>query len=125
MQNHNSKFKSDLKLRCYQFSLNVIAFIDTLTSQQSCRIIADQLLRSAMSIGANLVEATASSSKLEFKKFHEIALKSANETKYWLGLLRDSGKANPNKVNELLNEVEQLANMIAAGILKMKGKTSF
>lgn len=125
MQNHNSKFKSDLKARCYQFSLAIIAFIDVLSNQKSVRIIVDQLLRSAMSIGANLVEASASSSKLEFKKFHEIALKSANETKYWLGLLRDSGKANRDTVNKLLSEVTEISNMLAAGILKMKGKANF
>lgn len=122
MQNYNSKFKSDLKTRCYKFSLEIIAFMDTLPNQRSCWIIADQLLRSSMSIGANLVEARASSSRLEFKKFHEISLKSANETKYWLGLLRDSGKADTEKVNELLAEVTEIANMLAAGILKLKGK---
>jgi len=125
MQNHNSKFKSDLKTRCYRFSLALIAFIDTLPNQRSCYIIANQLLRSGTSIGANLFEATASSSKLEFKKFHEISLKSANETKYWLGLLRDSGKAEKNKINGLLQEVTELANMLASGILKMKGKKDF
>lgn len=125
MQNHNSKFKSDLKTRCYRFSLTLIAFIDTLPNQRSCYIIANQLLRSGTSIGANLFEATASSSKLEFKKYHEISLKSANETKYWLGLLSDSEKADKNKINELLQEVIELANMLASGILKMKGKKDF
>lgn len=125
MQNFNSKFKTDLKSRCYKFSLATIQLIDTLANKRSSWIISDQLLRSATSIGANLVEAGASSSRLEFKKFHEIALKSANETKYWLGLLRDSQKADINKVNELLEEVNQLSNMIAAGILKLKGKTNF
>ena|SRR5579872_1649946 len=122
MQNYNSKFKSDIKVKCYKFSLELISFIDTLPNQRSCYIIADQLLRSGMSVGANLVEATASSSRLEFKKYHEISLKSANETKYWLGLLRDAKKANKEKVNELLQEVTEIANMIASGILKLKGK---
>ena len=122
MQNHNSKFKSDLKKRCYQFSLNLIQLIDSFPNQRTYWIIADQLLRSGMSIGANLIEASASSSKLEFKKFHEIALKSANETKYWLGLLRDSGKIDKNKINIFLQEVTEISNMLAAGIMKMKGK---
>ena len=120
MQKFNSKFKTDLKARCYRFSLDVIAFIDTLPNQRSCWIIADQLLRSAMSIGANLVEGSAASSRLEFKKFHEIALKSANETKYWLGLLRDSGKGDRQKIDILLQEVDELSRMIAAGIIKLK-----
>ena len=122
MQNHNSKFKSDLKVRCYQFSLHLISFIDSLQNQRSIWIIADQLLRCGMSIGANLIEASAASSRLEFKKFHEIALKSANETKYWLGLLRDSKKADREKCNELLREVTEISNMLASGILKLKGK---
>lgn len=122
MQNFNSKFKSDLKTRCYRFSLELINFIDLLPNKRTCWIIADQLLRSGMSVGANLVEASASSSRLEFKKFHEISLKSANETKYWLGLLRDSKKADRDKANELLQEVTEIANMIAAGVLKLKAK---
>ena len=122
MQNYNSKVKSDLKTRCYRFSLALIAFIDSLPNERSCWVISNQVLRSGTSIGANLVEATASSSKREFKKFHEIALKSANETKYWLGLLRDSGKADKDRANQLLKEVTEIANMIAAGVLKMKGK---
>ena len=80
MQNYNSKFKSDLKVRCYRFSLAIIAFIDTLPNKRAVWIIVDQLLRAAMSIGANLIEGSSASSRLEYKKFYEISLKSANET---------------------------------------------
>ena len=76
-------------------------------------------------MGANLIEARASSSRLEFKKYHEIALKSANETKYWLGLLRDASLIDKNRVNDLLNEVNELSNMIALGVIKLKKKQSF
>ncbi|NMB83849.1 four helix bundle protein [Candidatus Roizmanbacteria bacterium] len=122
MQNLNLKFKSDLKFRCYLFSLELIKFIDKLPKQRSVWIISDQLLRSGTSIGANLVEASSASSRLEFKKYHEISLKSSNETKYWLGLLRDSFKSDKNDANRLLKEVCELSNMIASGILRLKGK---
>lgn len=118
-------YKINLKGRCYKFSLGLIAFIGTLPNQRSCWIIADQLLRSGMSIGANLVEGSASSSRLEFKKFHEIALKSSNETKYWLGLLKDSGKADKEKVLILIKEVVEISNIIASGVLKLKTKHYF
>lgn len=118
-------YPRDLKVRCYSFSLDLIAFIDTLPNQRSCWVIGDQVLRSETSVGANLVEGSASSSRLEFKKFHETALKSANETKYWLGLLRDSGKAESEKVNKLLREMIEISNMIASGIIKLKGKKYF
>ncbi|TSC75798.1 MAG: hypothetical protein G01um101431_1125 [Parcubacteria group bacterium Gr01-1014_31] len=122
MQNDNPKFKSDLRDRCYRFSLQVIALTDTLPNRRSAWVLADQLIRSATSVGANLVEARASSSRLEFKKFYEISLKSANETKYWLGLLKDAGLAVPAVIDGLLQEVTELANMLASGVIKLKQK---
>lgn len=82
MQKENSKFKSDLRERCYVLSLSVIKLTDTLPNKRSAWVISDQLIRSACSIGANLVEAKAASSRLEFKKFYEISLKSSHETLY-------------------------------------------
>jgi four helix bundle protein len=61
-------------------------------------------------------------SRLEFKKFYEIALKSANETKYWLELLRDAKIADVNVINGLLNEATEIANMLGAGVIKLKEK---
>ena len=122
MQNCNLKSKSDLKERCYRFGLEVITLVDLLPQKRSAWVIADQLIRSSTSIGANLVEARASSSRLEFKKFHEIALKSANETKYWLCLLRDIRLIDEEKIGVLLHEVIELANMLASGVIKLKQK---
>ncbi len=104
MQNYNSKFKSDLRQRCFQFSLRIIALADTLPNKRSAWIITDQLIRSATSVGANLIEARTSNSRLEFKKFYEISLKSANETKYWLELLLESKLANASVMDPLLTE---------------------
>src|SRR3989344_3405846 len=122
MQNYNSKFKSDLRDRCFKFSLDIIALADTLPNKRSAWIITDQLIRSATSVGANLVEARASSSRLEYKKFYEIALKSSNETKYWLGLLRDAHLADEKVINKLLEEITEISNMLAAGAIKLKQK---
>ena len=63
-QNHNSNLKSnDLKLRAYKFSLTTITFTNLLPNKRAFWSIADQLLRSATSIGANIIEAKSSSSK--------------------------------------------------------------
>jgi four helix bundle protein len=96
--------------------------VDTLPKKQAAMIISNQLIRSATSVGANLVEARASSSRLEFKKFYEISLKSANETKYWLELLKDAKLADDSTINPLLREVEELANMLASGVLRLKNQ---
>lgn len=114
--------KNSLRTRCYKFSLAIISLIDTLPNKRAAWIIADQLLRAGMSIGANLIEGNAASSRLEYKKFFEIALKSANETKYWLCLLKDSGIGNKARVEVLLQEATEIANMLAAGVIKLKRK---
>jgi four helix bundle protein len=122
MQNYNSKFKSDIRQRCFRFSLDIIHLVDTLPKKRSAWVIADQLLRSATSIGANLIEARASSSRLEFKKFYEISLKSANETKYWLGLLLESGLGDSKSLEPLILEVTEISNMLAKGVISLKTK---
>ena len=119
----NSKYRIDLKNRCYTFSLSIISLIDTLPNKRAAWIIGDQLLRSAISIGANLIEGSTASSRLEYKKFYEIALKSANETKYWLMLLKDSKIINTQEVEKILQEVIEIANMLAVGVMRLKQKS--
>lgn len=114
--------KEQLKYRSYKFSIKIIKFVSILPSQRIYLIIIDQLVRSATSIGANIIEAQAASSKKDFIKFFQIALKSANETKYWLGILRDGTQADREEINSLLKEVTELANMLGASLLTMKGK---
>jgi four helix bundle protein len=114
--------KTDIKVRCYFFSIKMIHFLETLPEKRVYWVIADQLLRSATSIGANIVEAKSSSSKRDFIKFYEIALKSANESKYWLGLLRDATSIDKNQVNLLLQELQEIANILGASVLTMKRK---
>jgi four helix bundle protein len=114
--------KDQLKYRAYRFSIDLIKFVTTLPNQRIYWIIVDQLVRAATSIGANIIEAQAGSSKKDFIKFFEIALKSANETKYWLCLLRDSTEADKEKVNLLLQEANELSKLLGASVLTLKNK---
>lgn len=125
MQNQNVKHKTKLKDRTYQYSIKMIEFLDNLPKDSSAQIISKQLLRSATSIGANIVEAQASSSKKDFTKFFNYSLKSANESLYWLGLLKDAKKINNNQLDYLLNETKELANILGSSILTLKGKNRF
>ena len=122
MQNDRSKFKDAFKGRVYRFALDIIGFVERLPKGQVSRIISAQLLRSATSIGANVVEAQGAGSRKDYTNFFAYALKSANETKFWLGLLRDSGKSEGEATNKLLREVTEIANILAASILTLKGK---
>ena len=124
MQNNNAKFKKDdLKKRAYILALDVIKALGALKYNDAAgQIIAKQLLRSATSIGANIVEAQAGSTRKDFTNFINHALKSANESKFWLALLRDSHKVDRAQVDHLLQETAEVANILAASILTLKGK---
>ncbi|WP_158534931.1 four helix bundle protein [Mucilaginibacter hurinus] len=70
----------DIKHRCYQFSKEIVLFVSTAKYERIYFSIFDQLLRSATSIGANIVEGKSGSSLKDFRNFYTIALKSSNET---------------------------------------------
>jgi len=123
MKNCNWKFKIDIKKRAYWYALKIIKLLDQLSKNDSaCQVIGKQLLGSATSIGVNIVEAQASSSKREFIDFLHQALKSANGSKFWPGLLRDSNKVKKELANSLLTETKELANILGSSLLTLKGK---
>ncbi|MBI2462793.1 MAG: four helix bundle protein [Candidatus Spechtbacteria bacterium] len=125
-QTYNANLKSnDVKARAYHFSLEIIKFVNALPNKRAFWSIGDQVLRSTTSIGANMIEGKASSSKREFIKFYEIALKSANETKYWICLLRDSYPDLKEECSDLLKEAMEISNMLGSSVLTLKGKKKF
>lgn len=114
--------KTDLRYRSYQFSVSVIRCINVLPNQRVYWTIADQLLRCATSIGANIIEAKSSSSRRDFIRFYEIALKSANETKYWLDILKDVTQADKPILESLLQEVDEISRMLGSSVMTLKNK---
>jgi four helix bundle protein len=118
----NSKFKEEFFKRLVRFSVSVIKFVEKLRKERVFWSIIDQLVRSSTSIGANVVEAKASSSKRDYIRYFEIALKSANETKYWLIVIKETMPDLKEETNQLLQEVTEISNIIASGILTMKGR---
>jgi four helix bundle protein len=69
-----------------------------------------------------VIEAQAASSRKDYTNFFTHALKSANECKFWLGLLRDSGRGEKESVGRLLREATEIANILATSILTLRGK---
>ena len=122
MKNDNAKFKIEMKKRLYAFTLKLIEFIDSLPGDNVSRRLSDQLLRSGTSVIANFVEGQSASSRKDFVNFLHISLKSANETKLWLALLRDTGKGTKEDANWFLNEITEIANILASCILTLKGR---
>ena len=94
----------NIRHRCYYFSKEILLFVRDCQYDRVYTSLFDQLIRSATSIGANVVEGRAGSSKKDWKKFYTIALKSANEV-------------DALKVGVLLKEVEEISNIIATIII--------
>lgn len=114
--------KPEVKYRAFYLSINIIRFLESVSSKTSLRIISDQLIRCVTSIGANIVEAKASSSKRDFLNYFQIALKSANETKYWLALLRELLSEKKPEISTFIYETEEICKIIGSSVLTMKGK---
>jgi len=118
----NKQFKNEFKRRLYNWVLRLIKFIDKLSKDSVCNVLGKQLLRSGTSILANYIEANSASSKKDFINFFTYSLKSANESKVWLTLLRDTNKGDKNELVWLLNELIEIANILASSILTLKGR---
>ncbi len=118
----NQEFKKQLIARAFQFARKAIALTDKFPNKRSAWVITDQLLRSAMSIGANIIEAQAASSRKDFANFLHHALKSANETKFWLALAKDVSPDSVPDINVLSKEVSELANILGSSISTLKGR---
>ena len=115
--------KNSLNERSYLFSLRMIKFLRSKKWDYFGIVLVKQLMRSAVSVGANLTEAKNSSTRLEFKRYYEIALKSANETKYWISLVSDGFDENSDELIDIKREVDELSRIIAASIIKLKKGT--
>ncbi len=102
MKNDKEKFKNEFKQRLYKWTLTLLHFLNSVPETRSAGVIVKQLTRSGTSIIANYVEAQAASSKKDFTNFFHHALKSANESKLWLALIRDSEGIKTKEVGDLL-----------------------
>ena len=118
MESSNKTY--DIKIRCYEFSKAVVLFINQYEFKKIHYSIIDQLLRSSTSIGANIIEAKSGNSRKNLISFYSIALRSANETKYWLCLVRDTLEVDKSEVNNLLKEADEISKIIGKSILTLK-----
>lgn len=125
MQNGKENFKIEFKNRIKKWTLNLIKLHDASEKDPVSKIIFSQVIRSGTSVGANYIEAQASSSKKDFINFLHHALKSANETLFWLEIMRDSGRASEEEVNKLIDEMAQIAKILGSSLITLKGKNKF
>jgi four helix bundle protein len=114
----------DIRDRTFRLACDLARLAFRLTSPPGVRRLADQLLRAGTSIGANLEEAKAASSRKDFVHCVQVALKEARETKYWLRIFAELRLAPADSLSRLTDEADQVARILGAIVVNTKRRTA-
>ena len=109
--------KNVIKEKSYAFAIRVVRMYQTIVKREQEYVLSKQCLRSGTAIGALVAESTFSQSKADFISKNSIALKEANETLFWLDLLKDTGYLSDTEHNSLYQDADELVKILVS-ILK-------
>ena len=104
------------------FAVRIVKFYQYLQVEKKEYVLSKQVLRSGTSIGANVRESKNAQSDADFLNKLNIALKEADETQYWLELLRLSEIISEESFDSLNNDVKELIAILVSVIKTMKTK---
>jgi four helix bundle protein len=107
-----SLFSDALKIRTKDFGLRVARMVNALPRSTASKVLGAQVLRSAMSVGANYREAHRGRSEAEFFAKIGDCLREADETLYWLEQIRDLRLMPPQKFELLIREANELVAIL-------------
>ena len=114
----------EIQDRTLKYSIRVVKFIKTISKSGNYDVLFNQLLRSATSVGANLREADSASSRKDFLNKVFIAKKEAQETEYWLEIVKGAellhNDKNLEELGFLIAECREIILVLAAIIRKTK-----
>lgn len=122
----SKEMKDQFENRIYSYVVRLIKFAKSLPLDQVTRVLVNQIVRSGSSVGANYFEARGASSKKDYQNYFSYSLKSANETRYWFRILKDSDLVPESIKEELIflqSETDELANILAASLITMKKRS--
>jgi len=108
----------DLKFwqSAYGVSLLVIKLAKKLHRDDISYILIKQVVRSSASVGANIAEGYGRFKGKEYARFLQISLGSANETDYWLRLLKDVYPHFKTEINDILSKNEESIKMLTVSL---------
>jgi four helix bundle protein len=114
----------DIQDRTFRFAVRILRLVRFLPRDNAGLTVARQLSRSGTSIGANVEEAQASHSRLEFVRRMNIARSEARETLYWLRLVAEAEMLKPQRMNEIVAEADELVRILTAIVKKCRASES-
>jgi four helix bundle protein len=109
------KKSAELQARTKRFALRVLVLIDRLPNTIGGRVLANQIARSATSVGANYRAACRARSRAEFASKLGIVAEEADESLYWLELIRDGSLMPARKINSLVAEADEITAIFTSG----------
>jgi len=109
-----------VKDKSYKFALRIVKAFKFLTQEQREFVLSKQVLRSGTSIGALVSEAEHAQSPADFINKMHIALKEANETDYWLRLLRDSEYIDKKTFASIHADCDELIRLLVSIVKSAK-----
>lgn len=112
--------KSVLSTKSYAFALRIIRLYQFMADERREYVLSKQVLRSGTSIGANIEESVHAQSKVDFVHKLSIGQKEANETNYWLRLLKDAGYIEEKLAESFLSDCDEIQRLLAASIKTAK-----
>ena len=114
--------KSILKDKSYEFAVLVVRLCQDLVMEKREFVLSKQLLRSGTAVGALIREAEFAESKKDFTHKMSISLKEANESLYWLDILKDTSYINENQYKVYYSLNKELVAMLVSSIKTSKSK---
>ena len=102
-----------------RLGLHVIRFVEVLPQNYTSRVIINQILRCALSVGANCRAVCRAKSDKDFINKMKIVEEECDETIYWLEIIEESGLAKMEIVTPLKREAKEILAMIVASINTM------
>ena len=100
--------------KSFAFSVRIINLYKYLVREKREYHISKQIQRSGTSIGANVAEAQRAQSSADFAAKYKIALKEANETQYWLRLLRETSYITQREFDSVHQDLLELLKILTA-----------
>ena len=98
--------------KSFDFAVRIVNLFKHLSNDKKEFVLSKQVLRSGTSIGANISEAIQGQSKKDFLSKMNIALKEANETEYWLRLLKATGYLSENEYKSIYQDCIELEKLL-------------
>ena len=108
--------ESILKEKSYAFAIRIVRLNHFLCEEKREFVLSKQLLRSGTAIGALIREAEFGQSRADFRNKMYIALKEANETDYWLNLLKDTNYLEDKSFRSMSDDCLELVRMLVATV---------